>query len=188
MADRRMHRADEAMATLARERGRALTGYAYLLAGELRDAERLVEAALVATFVRGHHVDPGAAEGYVRQAIVTAYVDGHRRRRRWEAVRHLVARADADAAPERLSSEGVDLQVALRSLPAQQRACVVLRYHDDLTAPEIAERLGLGVAAVTRHLSLAVLRMEALVGPVARPATDDVVVVQTALTTPGQPS
>ena len=52
MPDRWQQRADDAMATLARERGKALTGYAFLLTGDLRDAEDLVQDALVKTFVR----------------------------------------------------------------------------------------------------------------------------------------
>lgn len=187
MGDRRRQRADEAMSTLARERGKALTGYAYLLTGELRDAEDLVQDALVKTFVRAHHVDPGAAEGYVRRAILTTYIDGYRRRRRWEGVRHLLARSDAEESQEDLSAHRVDVQAALRALPPQQRACVVLRYYDDLTAAEIADRLDLGVGTVKRYLSLAVHRMESLLGPVGSPMTDDVVVVvQTSLVKKGQ--
>jgi RNA polymerase sigma factor (sigma-70 family) len=186
MGDRRTQRADEAMSTLARERGKALTGYAYLLTGDLRDAEDLVQDALVKTFVRAHHVEPGAAEGYVRRAILTTYIDGYRRRRRWEGVRHLLARSDAEDGPEDLSAHRVDVQTALRSLPPQQRACVVLRYYDDLTVPEIADRLELGHGTVKRYLSLAVHRMEGLLGPVETSRSDDVVLVRTPSAKKGQ--
>jgi DNA-directed RNA polymerase specialized sigma24 family protein len=74
---------DEAVAALARERGRALVGYAYLLTGNLRDAEDLVQDALVKTMVRARSgVDLDAAEAYVRRAVLTTFVDGHRRLRR----------------------------------------------------------------------------------------------------------
>lgn len=169
-------RADAAMATLARERGKALTGYAYLLTGDLRDAEDLVQDALVKTFVRGRHVEAAAAETYVRRAILTTYIDGYRRRRRWDDVRHLLARPDRHEGPEEPAARTVDVQAALRSLPAQQRACVVLRYYDDLTVPEVAERLGLGLGTVKRYLSVAVHRMEGLLGPLEVPA--DVVLVE----------
>ena len=62
------------------------------------------------------------------------------------------------------------MQVALAALAPQQRICVVLRYYDDLTVPEIADRLSLAEGTVKRYLSLAVHRMEALLGPLA-PAT-----------------
>ena len=57
------------------------------------------------------------------------------------------------------------MQVALTALAPQQRVCVVLRYYDDLTVPEIADRLSLSDCTVKRYLSLAVHRMEALLGP-----------------------
>lgn len=162
-------RADAAMATLARERGKALTGYAYLLTGDLRDAEDLVQDALVKTFVRGKHVEAGAAETYVRRAILTTYIDGYRRRRRWDDVRHLLARPEHHEGPEDPAARTVDVQAALRSLPPQQRACVVLRFYDDLTVPEVADRLGLSPGTVKRYLSVAVHRMEGLLGPLEVP-------------------
>ena len=39
-------------------------------------------------------------------------------------------------------------QAALAALPPQQRACVVLRFYEDLTTAEIADRLGLAVGTV----------------------------------------
>src|SRR5665648_1258914 len=53
---------------------------------------------------------------------------------------------------------------------AQHHAHPLLRYYDDLTVPEIADRLSLAEGTVKRYLSLAVHRMEALLGPLA-PAT-----------------
>jgi len=171
MPDRWKQRADDAMATLARERGKALTGYAFLLTGDLRDAEDLVQDALVKTFVRRlSGLELGSAEGYVRRTILTIYIDGYRRRRRWEDMRYLLARADSDEGHERAAVEQIDVQVALAALAPQQRICVVLRYYDDLTVPEIADRLSLAEGTVKRYLSLAVHRMEALLGPLA-PAT-----------------
>ena len=187
MGDPPLRRSDEAMASLARQRGRALTGYAYLLTGDLRDAEDLVQDALVKTFLRPRAVDPLAAEGYVRRAILTTYIDGHRRRRRWDGLRHLLARDESHAGPEDLTSQRVDVQRALRTLPPQQRACVVLRFYEDLTAREIGERLGLGEGTVKRYLSIAVGRMEGLLGPLPPSQADDVVLVQTPLVEKGQP-
>ncbi|WP_307844912.1 sigma-70 family RNA polymerase sigma factor [Actinotalea solisilvae] len=183
MDGRRRREADEAMATLARERGKALVGYAYLLTGHLGDAEDLVQDALVRTFVRATHVEPRAAESYVRRAILTTYIDGYRRRRRWDGVRHLLAGAERDDALEDVSGARLDVRTALLALPPQQRACVVLRFYDDLTVPEIATRLGLGDGTVKRYLSLAVHRMEGLLGPLSPAPT-----TETLLVTDGDPS
>ena len=179
----RSRRADDAMADLARHRGAALAGYAYLLTGDLRDAEDLVQDALVKTFVRGAQIEPVAAESYVRRAILSLFIDGYRRRRHWDGVRHLLVRGEEQAGHEARSAQRVDVQTALQALAPQQRACVVLRYFEDLTTREIADRLGVGDGTVKRYLSLAVHRMETLLGPLDdRPGeADDVVLVETTV-------
>lgn len=176
MAEAWRRRADEAMATLARERGKALTGYAYLLTGNLRDAEDLVQDALVKTFVRrrsGLVLDN--AEAYVRRVMLTTYIDGARRVRLWADARHLLAQPDGAEGHERAVSDRADVEAALRTLSPQQRTCVVLRYYDDLTVPEIADRLALSDGTVKRYLSVAVHRLGAILGPVEAPVADDVV-------------
>ena len=186
-------RADDAMATLARERGKALTGYAYLLTGNLRDAEDLVQDALVKTFVRrrsGLVLDN--AEGYVRRAMLTTYIDGARRVRLWTDARHLIAQPDGAEGHERTVSARADVEAALRTLSPQQRTCIVLRYYDDLTVPEIADRLGLSDGTVKRYLSVAVHRLGALLGPVDAPvdltaATETVETAETVVLEGGQP-
>jgi RNA polymerase sigma-70 factor (ECF subfamily) len=53
----------------------------------------------------------------------------------------------------------------------------VLRYYDDLTVSEIADRMGLADGTVKRYLSLAVTRLEALLGPLDPPLTSTTVLV-----------
>ncbi|MEK8226011.1 sigma factor-like helix-turn-helix DNA-binding protein [Oerskovia sp. M15] len=65
---------------------------------------------------------------------------------------------------------------ALAGLTPRQRACVVLRYYEDLTVPRIAEELGCAEGTVKRHLSDAMTVMKATLGaaaPVVAPATPD---------------
>lgn len=166
MSDRQP-RSDDVMATVARERGAALGAYAYLLTGDLRDAEDLVQDALVKTFVRGRRIELSSAEGYVRTVILSTWIDGYRRRRQWERVRHLFVRGDHQDGPAETVGTRSDVQAALAQLSRQQRACVVLRYYDDLTVPEVAARLGLAPGTVKRYLSVAVGRLESLLGPLA---------------------
>ncbi len=68
---------------------------------------------------------------------------------------------------------------ALRGLPPQQRACVVLRFYEDLTVAEIAHHLAVSEGAVKRYLSLGVHRLEGLLGPIA-PAATTIPLVQEA--------
>ena len=171
---------DDDVAELLTTRGRALTGYAYLLCGDAHDAEDLVQDALVKTFSRrraGLELD--SAEAYVRRTILTLYLDGWRRRGRWATRRHLAAGPTSVDGPEAGTGDRLDLLAALRGLPPQQRACVVLRFYDDLTVAEIARHLAVSEGAVKRYLNLGVHRLEGLLGPIA-PAPTTIALVQEA--------
>ncbi len=157
---------EQELATLAEHRGRALVGYAYVLCGDQRHAEDLVQDALVKVFSRlrrregadgGRGVHPlddgGTTEAYVRRAILTLYLDEYRRRRRWTGVKHLVATDDHARGPESGATARADVAAALDRLAPRERACVVLRYFEDLTVPQIAEALGLAQGTVKRYLA-----------------------------------
>lgn len=157
---------DTVVAVLARERGPALVGYAYLLTGELREAEDLVQEAFIRTLAKSRGgTDLWAAEQYVRKAVLTLYLDGYRRSRRWRAVRHLVAEIDDHRSPVASSVARIDVRDALEGLPRRQRACVILRFYDDLTVPEIARRLGVSDGAVKRYLSDGLGKLRSVLGP-----------------------
>ncbi len=77
-----------------------LVGYALLLTGNRADAEDLVHDALVATFGKRRKLaNAGAAEGYVRRAIASRYIDKGRKREREK-------RAFTRAAGERPGASG----------------------------------------------------------------------------------
>ncbi len=175
---------------LVARRGQALVGYAYVVCGNVDDAHDLVQDALVKVFSglrrpRGpqstvHAVYPAPAppthaEAYVGRAILSLYLDGYRRRGRWTQRRHLLASDDAAPGPASGVSVRADVAAALASLSPQQRACVVLRYFDDLTVSQTADSLGIAEGTVKRHLSDAMARLRPLLAaseptnPVARP-------------------
>ncbi|WP_082618335.1 RNA polymerase sigma factor [Oerskovia sp. Root22] len=192
---------DDELAALTAQRGQALTGYAYLLCGNRRDAEDVVQDALVKVFSRLRGRGPTAPrqtastspagetrlftlddasgsegdrpvahlEGYVRRAILTLYLDGYRRRRSWLGLRHLVGQRETVPGPEAPASARADTAKALAGLTPRQRACVVLRYYEDLTVPRIAEELGCAEGTVKRHLSDAMAVMQQALGAVAAP-------------------
>lgn len=155
----------DAVGRLLAERGRALTTYAYLLCGDVHDAEDLVQDALVKTYARSRGGVPlDSAEAYTRRAMLTLYVDGWRRRERWTARRHLLAGADAAPAAADDVAARADVMAALRTLPRRQRACVVLRFYADLTVAEIGEELGISHGAAKRYLSMGVHALEERLG------------------------
>lgn len=144
------------LARLATERYPRLVAHAMMLVGSRADAEDLVQEALVATFVGSRTFDGIAhAERYVRQAIVTKFVD---RYRKLDRERHLWRRASAssdgtvhDHAPG--VGAATDLGTALRALPPRQRACVALRYLDDLSIAQTAHLLGISEGSVKRYVA-----------------------------------
>jgi len=163
-----MSRWEDELAELARARGRALVGYAYVLCGDQRLAEDLVQDALVKVFARlrrgatgdarggpsVHALDGGGtSEAYVRRAILTLFLDEHRRTKRWAAARPLVATEDRVRGAASGATARADVAAALGRLAPRERACVVLRYFEDLTVPQVADALGLAQGTVKRYLA-----------------------------------
>jgi RNA polymerase sigma factor (sigma-70 family) len=162
---------EDELAELARRRGRALVGYAYVLCGEQRLAEDLVQDALVKVFARLRRTAPpsdstatrgsgvypldggGTSEAYVRRAILTLYLDEYRRRRRRRSVEHIAADGERVHNPASGATARADVAAALGRLSPRQRACVVLRYFEDLTVPQVSEQLGLAQGTVKRYLA-----------------------------------
>lgn len=146
---------DERLTTLVAERSASLVGYAYLLTGDLHEAQDLVQEGLIRTFSRrrsGAEIE--WLEAYVRQAILNAFLDAYRKRRRWLGVAHLMSDADTHyGEPDAAAARRIDIHTALGTLPPRERACVVLRHYEDLSIREIAERLTLNEGTVKRYLS-----------------------------------
>ncbi len=145
---------------LARERGPALVGYAYLLTGDLHTAQDLVQEALVRTFVRrraGGGVE--SLESYVRRSILNVYRDLYRRRRTWGGVCYLVAEPSWYGPADAAAIAHLDVHAALARLSPRERACVVLRHYEDLSIDDIAAWLGISPGAVKRYLSDARARL-----------------------------
>lgn len=163
-----MARWESVLDDLVRTRRRALVGYAYLLSGDLREAEDLVQDALVKTFRRGRAArDFQLAEAYVRRAILSGFLDARRRSTRWASVSHLFVPDEQAPADD----DGPDLTAALACLSPRERACTVLRHYEDLSVAEVAARVGISEGAVKRYLSDARTKLaEALGAPVAEPS------------------
>ncbi|GAB3606948.1 hypothetical protein GCM10027413_23570 [Conyzicola nivalis] len=145
---------------LVAERGDALTRYAYFVCGSRDDAADLVQDALVKTFGRLRNgFSVASAEGYVRRAILNSYIDRGRHTTRWRKIAHLTAVPDVTDSRAAQSESRIDLHEELRKLTPRERACLVLRYYDDLKVDDIAETLELSSGAVKRYLSDGLAKM-----------------------------
>ena len=145
---------------LVAERGDALTRYAYLISGSQDDASDLVQDALVKTFGRlrnGFTVT--SAEAYVRRAILNTYLDSGRRTSRWRRIAHLQAVPELEEPRNAETESRLDLRSELMKLTPRERACLVLRYYEDLKVDDIAEWLEISPGAVKRYLSDGLAKM-----------------------------
>jgi RNA polymerase sigma factor (sigma-70 family) len=148
------------VAELVRVRGDALIRYATLVSGRRDEAADLVQDALVKTFGRlrnGYTVDN--AEPYVRRAIMTLWLDRARRATRWRAIAPLEYRPDETPAPSGGVDARLDLHRELERLSPRERACLVLRYYDDLKVDDIAATLRISPGTVKRYLSDGLAKM-----------------------------
>ena len=156
---------------VARSHGRFLYTVAYRLTGNREDAEDLVQEVLLRVRRGLETYRPGSMEGWLSRIATNAFLDDVRRRRRrpedrlpeepdW--VLPSSAAADDALAAEMLSE---DVQDALRRLPEDFRAAVVLCDVVGLPYQEIGEALGVPVGTVRSriHRGRALLR-EALTG------------------------
>jgi RNA polymerase sigma factor (sigma-70 family) len=143
---------ERAYRALLATRGGALRSYAYLLTGDPTTAADLVQEALTRVFGRrriGEDIDQ--LDAYVRRAILNQYVDSRRRLKRWHATRHLLI--DLPHHDDDRIVVADEVRRALATLSPKQRACVVLRYYEDLSVVEIADELGCAEGTVKRHLA-----------------------------------
>jgi RNA polymerase sigma-70 factor (sigma-E family) len=150
---------DPAFREYVRARGRALLRTAYLLTGNLADAEDLVQSALAKTYLAWNRIeDRGAVDSYVRRAMINTQISWWRRRRLEEF--------PTDEIPDQAVTDfpagsdlGDSLQRAIDRLPQRMRAAVMLRYYEDMTEAEVAEVLGVSVGTVKSTISRAVAKL-----------------------------
>ena len=129
---------------------------AYLLCGSWDQASDHVQEGLIRVYVAWPRLQrAGREHAYARRAVVSAFLDHTRRRSSTEIA--------AEMDPQRASSEDVAtavstrlaLMAALAELPPRQRACVVLRYFEDLSVADTAAALGCSEGTVKSQTSRA---------------------------------
>jgi RNA polymerase sigma-70 factor (sigma-E family) len=131
---------------------------AYLLTGDRHDAEDLLQTALARTCVHWSSIrDKGAADAYVRRAMVRQMT------RQWPRSRRELATAEL---PDAGHGGGIDVRAdhlvlwqEIRRLPPRMRATLVLRYVEDLTEEATARELGVSIGSVKSQTHHALKRL-----------------------------
>jgi RNA polymerase sigma-70 factor (sigma-E family) len=156
-------------------RQQTLFKMALLLAGHQQQAEDLLQSAFIRVaqhWSRVRQVDH--IDAYVRRVMYHEYASWWRRRR--------VRETSADTQPDRPApgdiAATVTLRVrlgqALRALPRQQRAAVILRYYEDLPEREVAAIMGCSVGAVRSHNARGLAKLRASCPDLAEPTASEV--------------
>ena len=151
---------------VARNHGRFLYTVAYRLTGNHDDAQDLVQEVLLRVRRGLETYRPGSLEGWLSRITTNTFLDETRRRRR-RPVDLLPEEPDRVLPPslapdDALAAEVLpdDVQDALRSLPDDYRAAVVMCDVVGLSYQEISESLGVPVGTVRSriHRGRALLR------------------------------
>ena len=152
----------EGYALVFRDLHDSLLRLGYLLCGDRHRAEEAVAEAFARTWPHwreGRVTDEGA---YLRRALVNELHS--RARRRAVEDRDLLRRRSAAAVavvPDPLP-ERDRLLAALAQLPARQRAVVVLRFYEDLSAADTAAALGMRMGTVKSQTSRGLERLRTI--------------------------
>ena len=150
----------EGFAQFVEARQRALQRTAWLLTGDWAAAEDLVQTALVRSWPRWERIrrrdDP---EIYVRRAMVNTWASWRRRLGVGQSPSGPLAPPPAAGDMATEVAVRIAVQSALRSLPARQRAVLVLRVFDDLSEAQVAQVLDCAIGTVKSTMARAAARL-----------------------------
>ncbi|HEX5598148.1 MAG TPA: SigE family RNA polymerase sigma factor [Micromonosporaceae bacterium] len=118
-------------------RSGTMRGTAYLLCGDWHRAEDLVQTAFTKLYLAWDRISRHEVlDAYARKILIRAFLD-ERRRGWWRRERVGGELAEQPGPPEAPEERLVLLQ-ALATVPARQRAVLVLRYWEDMSVEETA--------------------------------------------------
>ncbi len=134
----------------------ALLRTAYLLCGDLHQAEDVLQTALAKLYLSWDKVrDHGSLDSYARRIVVNEMNSlwrrpWHRRERATDQLPDTGVHHDTYD-----DGRSAAIWAAVRSLPPRARSVVVLRYYEQLTEAETAQTLGVSVGTVKAQASRA---------------------------------
>ena len=138
---------------------------AWLLCADAHRAEDLVQETLAKVYVRWHRRLARPIEnpaGYAQTTLVRTWISAQRRRSSHERpVGALPEQRGYDAD----SDVRLSLAAALAELEPLDRAVLVLRFLDDVSVADTAERLGVSAGAVRNRTMRALDRLRTVLGP-----------------------
>ena len=145
-------------ASSSRER---LRRTAYLLCGDWHRASDITQEALIRIYLAWPRIErKDCLAAYARQAVMSVVIDQARKLSSTELPAPAVEATPSAHDPAGEVTDRLSLVQALVRLPERQRACVVLRYFEDLSVAQVAAVLGVTTGTVKHqtYRALASLR------------------------------
>ncbi|MDO7943790.1 sigma-70 family RNA polymerase sigma factor [Xanthomonas euvesicatoria pv. eucalypti] len=142
----------------------ALRRFARSLSGEPASADDLVQATLERALRRWHTRHTAEAlQPWLFAILYRQFLDGQRRAARWQRVvgRFAPPQPRQSASAEQVH-DGRAMLASLASLPAEQRALLLLVSVDGFSYREVADTLGIPIGTVMSRLSRARERLRAV--------------------------
>lgn len=156
--------AEEEFREFVATRSGVLLRTAYLLAGDWATAEDLLQTALAKTYLAWRRLGRiEAVEPYARRVLVNTATSWWRRR--WHGERPtetLPERPAPDRFEEQLERDALWRHV--RTLPARQRAILVLRFYEDMSEAQTAALLNISPGTVKSQTSRALTTLRRRLG------------------------
>jgi RNA polymerase sigma-70 factor (ECF subfamily) len=159
-----------AFSELVRRYGDSILGYLMRMSGNHHQAEDLFQETFKRVHEKAHTFRGGKFKSWLFTIATNVAIDGLRRRRRMRIVSlnqrldcsdqdseelSAVALADDSYEPsqEAAKAEQVEkVREAIESLPARQRATLVLAYYQQLSYPEVAKVMGCSLGTVKTQM------------------------------------
>lgn len=152
---------EEAIAYLFRDNHLRMVRLAYLLTSDSGLAEEIAQEAFVKVWRNwGRIQKKGSAAAYLRTTVINLSKSSLRRR----LLEMRKSLPEERPTPEPDTGARVDVGRALLHLPKRQRACIVLRYYEDLTEQQCAQTLGVSVGTIKSQTHKALKRLETELG------------------------
>jgi RNA polymerase sigma-70 factor (sigma-E family) len=141
-----------------------LLRFAYFLTGERAAAEDLVQETFVRLYRADRRIEEAGFTAYARRTMVNLRRSIFRRARSEQKALRTENR------PALTDPEPADhVWRAILELPRQQRACVALRFYENLTEKEIADTLGVTIGTIKKQMHRAMTRLRETLGERSEP-------------------
>ncbi len=146
---------------------RKLVKLASFYTDDIETAEEVVQDAFVKLLNGNYRIETNPG-GYLRTMVLNGARSQLRRRKvRRDHVPDVPRPADAAEVGGVAAASSSEIVAALRTLPDQQTAVLVLRYFLDLSEADIADTLGIARGSVKSHASRGLAKLAAIVPEVA---------------------